>query len=78
MPMLLSVSALAHLGTVLDFENGQAVFKKVAPDVSVQLGRTKAGHLLLDMSQDLVSKSAQPLLAYSLQDMSRHAKGELE
>ena len=56
-PILLSISTLRALGAVIDFDTGQAIFKKVDSDRVIQLERSSSGHLMLDLTRDLLSKS---------------------
>ena len=52
-PMLGSVKLLRDLGAVVDFDQDEAIFKKVDPNKVVQLERASSGHLLLDLQKDL-------------------------
>ena len=59
-PMLLSSQALKKMGAVINFENGQAKFLKLHPEMIVQLETSSTGHWLLDLSEDIYAKEVPP------------------
>ena len=55
-PILLAVQALENLGAVIDFETSIACFKRVNPNVLVELERAPNGHRLLSLVDDLLAQ----------------------
>ena len=51
-PVLLGVRTMKKLGTMIDIEKGELIFKKVFPEIRIPLVRGKNGHLLLDLCSD--------------------------
>ena len=54
--ILISVESLCRVGAWIDFETGTAVFRKVAPDLVIPLEKSPNGHLLLNLSQDILDQ----------------------
>ena len=55
-PVLIGIRTLRRLKTVIDFERCVAVFSAVDPFLGIPLRRSKAGHLLLNLTEDLLSQ----------------------
>eukprot|EP00969_Alexandrium_andersonii_P058108 2560003-Alexandrium_andersonii.AAC.1 len=52
--MLIGMTTLRRMGAIIDFDEGLAVFERIAPQQVVQLERAATGHLILDCSEDLL------------------------
>ena len=55
-PILLSVETLRRMGAIVDYNKDQVVFTKIDPQVLVQLHRSQAGHQLLPLGEDVLSR----------------------
>ena len=53
-PILLSIEALEGLGAIIDFTTKTAVLQKIDPMIVIRLEKSEGGHLLLNMSKDLL------------------------
>ncbi len=53
-PMLASIKTLVSLGAIIDFKNGLAIFSEIDAERVVVLERASSGHLLLDVSGDIM------------------------
>ena len=53
-PLLGSIKMLAGAGAIIDFKTGRALFTDVCGDQVLQLERASSGHLLLDITGDIV------------------------
>ena len=54
-PVLFGIDALRGLGAIVDYGNDQVIYAKAAPDKLQTLERSQVGHLLIDLTEDLVS-----------------------
>ena len=68
-PILASIAALRGLGAVVDFEADVAVFRSIDPWQAVELERSPAGHLLLDLV-NLMKRPARPERTRGLQQLA--------
>ena len=59
-PVLLSAKSLTVLGAVINFETGQAIFQHLEPETVVQLDRSPAGHLWMDLFEQMPVVSENP------------------
>ena len=55
-PVLISVDTLRRLGAIVDFRNDQAIFSDVNPKKLIALQRSVAGHQLIPLAEDFMSK----------------------
>ncbi len=55
-PVLAGQEWLDETGAIIDFSTGQAVFTKVDPTTPVQLQKSSGGHLLVDLTKDVVEQ----------------------
>ena len=51
----LFAKSLSALGAVINFETGHAVFRNLEPETVVQLERSPAGHLWMDLFEQNAS-----------------------
>ena len=58
-PMLGSVEFLVRSGAIIDFGRALGIFQAISDEI-VELERSSAGHLLVDLTEDLVGKPVQP------------------
>ena len=58
-PILASIRALRSLKAVIDFDSDEAIFKVIDPTRIIKLERAPSGHLLLDLSKDLMQQQGQ-------------------
>ena len=75
-PILLGMRTLHRLGAIIDVSGRWMVLSRVAPSVKIPLGKSRAGHLLVDLTCDWL-KTSQPLqddfdakAAYMVQPLS--------
>ena len=59
-PILIGMRTLDRLGAVIDVSGRSMVLSNVAPDLKIPLGKSKAGHLLVDLRTDWLTMG-QPL-----------------
>ena len=59
-PILIGMRTLDRLGAVIDVSGCWMVLSNVAPDLKIPLGKSKAGHLLVDLRTDWLTMG-QPL-----------------
>ena len=59
-PILIGMRTLDRLGAVIDVSGRWMVLSNVAPDLKIPLGKSKAGHLLVDLRTDWLTMG-QPL-----------------
>ena len=59
-PILVGIDVLRGLGAIIDYGNDEVVFTKLAPDRVKRLEQSRVGHLLLDLTEDLLANS-EPL-----------------
>eukprot|EP00959_Pyramimonas_sp_CCMP1952_P244975 5119895-Pyramimonas_sp.AAC.1 len=57
-PILVSIETLNNLGAVIDFEAGVGVFKKIDCPRVVTFPRSRTGHLLIDLTCNLLGDGA--------------------
>ena len=55
-PVLISVDTLRRLGAIVDFRNDQAIFSDVNTKKLIALQRSVAGHQLIPLAEDFMSK----------------------
>ena len=53
-PILLSIEALEGLGAIIDFTTKTAILQKIDSMTVIKLEKSEGGHLLLNMSKDLL------------------------
>ena len=53
-PILLSAEALEGLGAIIDVTTKTAIMQKIDPRIVIKLEKSEGGHLLLNMSKDLL------------------------
>ena len=75
-PILLAVNTLERLGAVLVFETNVACFKKVDPNVLVEMERAPNGHRQISLVDDLLSQEVTD--PSKVQSMVTFAKRILE
>jgi len=51
-PILISMKTLEKLGAIIDVQGQRMVLANVAPDFKIPLGKSHAGHLLVDLTSD--------------------------
>ena len=59
-PILIGMKTLEKLGAIIDVQGQCMVLANVAPDFKIPLGKSHAGHLLVDLTSDCLSVG-QPL-----------------
>ena len=69
MLVLLSAKSLTALGAVINLQAGHAIFRNLEPETVVQLERSPAGHLWMDLFGQMPVISNSPL---SLSDQVKH------
>eukprot|EP00435_Cladocopium_sp_Y103_P024092 s1073_g5.t2 len=62
-PILVGIKTLTKLGSVIDVSGRWMVLSNVSPEVKIPLARSKAGHLLVNLTQDwlTMSRPLQPV-----------------
>eukprot|EP00435_Cladocopium_sp_Y103_P065930 s567_g28.t1 len=70
-PILIGMKTLEKLGAIIDVQGQCMVLANVAPDFKIPLGKSHAGHLLVDLTSDWLSVGqplkAQPVGVYKVQ-----------
>lgn len=59
-PILLGMKTLVKLGAVIDVSGRWMVLASVSPEVKIPLAKSRAGHLLVNLTEDWLTQS-QPL-----------------
>ena len=83
-PVLLSAKSLTALGAVINFEKGQAIFRNLELETVVQLYRSPAGHLWMDLfeqmpvvSENLFSLLGQVKTRANVESTSKNSKAQV-
>ena len=56
--ILVSIETLRNLGTIVGFEAGCGIFKRIVPSKMVKFLKSRTGHLLIDLTCDLLGGSS--------------------
>ena len=56
-PVLLSIATLRSLGAVIDFDEDLVCFRKLDPKKVIPVTRSRSGHQLLPLTDDLYSRA---------------------